>query len=231
MPSPAAIYYKGPINDQKINIDSKETKEILDIVYSGFDNFTSINSVDLTTEAIRKVTNMKYPESLTPVFEPAVMAGLNQVKFDALESIKGLGNDPITLGSFVGVMNKVSTFKEFGKAWKLMDDSKEKFDDINNKIKILEETTDDEKRAKLEKELNHLKYEYNQSLKGPGAALINTISAIVGEVPVIGPAYSGIIKGSTKLLDRAIDLYSKHYAEMEECMRSLGVSGYKDEKK
>ena len=61
MPSPAAIYYKGPINDQKINIDSKETKEILDIVYSGFDNFTSINSVDLTTESIRKVTNMKYP--------------------------------------------------------------------------------------------------------------------------------------------------------------------------
>lgn len=25
MLSPAAIYYKGPINDQKINIDSKET--------------------------------------------------------------------------------------------------------------------------------------------------------------------------------------------------------------
>ena len=111
-------------NEKKAYIKSKESQEIIGAVYSLLKKAGDINYIDITADVIRKVSNIKHPEALTTVLQPAVMAGLNKVNFSLLKDIPLVGelgelvkNSSTTLGHFVGVVDNISTGANYVSAW------------------------------------------------------------------------------------------------------------------
>ena len=181
------------------------------------------------------MSNIKHPEALTTVLQPAVMAGLNKVNFSLLKDIPLVGelgelvkNSSTTLGHFVGVVDNISTGANYVSAWIGMGECRKKQERLIELREELKSITDPIKYNKKISEIDNLNKDYENELVESGCNLIESIAGVVSKIPLIGQAYGGIISGSSTLLKNASNMIIQHNKELDKYISMLngGVSKY-----
>ena len=207
------------VNYETISPDSKEFKEVEEFIYGMIEKTSTINSVDLTTEAVKKFGKAKYPEVTTTFLEPAIMKRLKKVDVTVLSDIKGFEKVSFNLGKCVGVINDISTAEKYSLAWQDMAKCKKIKEDLVKLDYDIDHAPDAETANILRETKKRLEHDSNEILRKSGKALIGAISGVVSKIPYLGSVYSTIISKTGDLLDNAYTMITSHNATIDEYIK------------